>query len=285
MQGERGVAHRGRGGEHLRMIRDGGAVDLRDGLAQLLARRGDVRARGGHRIARMRELFGGDGAVRDAVRRGAASHRPRCAPPVRAASICARSSLLCANRPRTWRTARARSASALATAIFASAGSSSSSGWPALHELGVVHIQRQHRARDFARHLHHIAVDVGIVGAIRSSGRRGTSTRRSRARRSTTAAPRPKRPARRARLGDAVGCDSGVTLDSGVFMGLLDVKTEGIRSACASATCHDLRSAASGRRGDRSCRRRRAAASPARPPGSPGCRPWTGARRAPGSRH
>ena len=147
------------------MVRDGGAVDLRDGLAQLLARGRDVRARGGDRIARVRELFGGDRAVRQSPPR-----RFKSSSAVRSAcsrwSICARSSLLCANRPRTWRTARARSASALATAIFASAGSSSSSGCPALHALGVVDVQRQHRAGHLARHLHHVAVDVGIVGGF-----------------------------------------------------------------------------------------------------------------------
>ena len=41
MQGQRGIAHGSLGRQHLRMIRDGGAVDLRNGLAQLLARRGD----------------------------------------------------------------------------------------------------------------------------------------------------------------------------------------------------------------------------------------------------
>ena len=65
MQGERGVAHRGRRRQDLRMIRNGGAVDLRHGLAQLLARRGNVRAGCRHGVARMREFFGGNGAVRD----------------------------------------------------------------------------------------------------------------------------------------------------------------------------------------------------------------------------
>ena len=35
-----------------------------------------------------------------------------------------------------------------------------------LHALGVVDVQRQHRARYLARDLHHVAVDVGIVGGF-----------------------------------------------------------------------------------------------------------------------
>ena len=63
MQGQRRVAHGGRGGQHLRVVRDGGAVDLRHGLAQLLARGGDLGARRGDGVARVREFLGGDGAV------------------------------------------------------------------------------------------------------------------------------------------------------------------------------------------------------------------------------
>ena len=65
MQGERGIAHRAGGGKHLRMIGDGGAVDLCHCLAQGLLRRGHVGACGGDRIAGMREFFGRDGAVGD----------------------------------------------------------------------------------------------------------------------------------------------------------------------------------------------------------------------------
>ncbi len=36
-----------------------------------------------------------------------------------------------------------------------------------LDQLGVVHIERQHRAGDFARHLHHIAIHVAVIGAFK----------------------------------------------------------------------------------------------------------------------
>jgi hypothetical protein len=65
MQGECGVANGGGRGQHLRMIRNGGAVDLRNRLTQLLAGGGDVGASGSHRISGMRQLFGGDGTVGD----------------------------------------------------------------------------------------------------------------------------------------------------------------------------------------------------------------------------
>ena len=64
MQGQRGIAN-GRGrSQHLWMIRNRGAVDLRDGLTELLAGSSYIGTRRCDRISRVRQLFGGNGAVR-----------------------------------------------------------------------------------------------------------------------------------------------------------------------------------------------------------------------------
>ena len=165
MQGQRGVAHGGSRRQHLRMICNRGAVDLRHRLAQLLARRGNVRARRGHRIARMREFFGGNGAVRDQAAAalqvivGGAfglfalrDLRPQFL------ALCEQAAHL-AYRARQirfrvlfgdFRIRRVELEQRLA----------------GLDELGVVHIERQDGARDFAGHLHHIAVHIAIIGAF-----------------------------------------------------------------------------------------------------------------------
>jgi hypothetical protein len=65
MQGERGIAHRSRSGKHLRMIRDGRAVDLRHGLTQLLAGGSNIGTRRSDGIAGVRQLLSGNGAIRD----------------------------------------------------------------------------------------------------------------------------------------------------------------------------------------------------------------------------
>ena len=165
MQGERGVAHGGSRGQHLRMIRNGGAVDLRDGLTQLLARGGDVRARRGHRIAGMRELFGGNGAVRD---QSAAALQV-----IVRGSFC----LFALIDLRTQFLALREQAAHLAHGagqIRFGVGLGDlrirrielQQRLPGLHELRVIHVQRHHGAGNFAGHLHHVAVDVGVVGGL-----------------------------------------------------------------------------------------------------------------------
>jgi len=147
------------------------------GLAQLLARRRHVRAGCGHRIACVGR------ALRPKWPPSAIKLPRRCksSSAVRAAcsrcSICARNSWPCANSPRTWRTARARSASAFSSAIFASAGSSRSSGWPASTSCVSSTLSERHRAGDFAGHLHDIAIHVAIIGCFQNTGRRGTNSR------------------------------------------------------------------------------------------------------------
>jgi hypothetical protein len=165
MQGERGIAHRGRRGQDLRMIRNGGAVDLCHGLAQLLARRRDIGARRRDRIACMREFFGGNGAVRDQVAAALqiviggtfglfalldlrpqflalgeqAAHLPHRARQIRFGVLLGDS-----------RIRRIELEQRLA----------------GIDELGIVHVERQHRAGHFVRHLHHIAVDVAVISAF-----------------------------------------------------------------------------------------------------------------------
>ena len=39
-------------------------------------------------------------------------------------------------------------------------------GLPGDHALRVIHVQADHRAGDFAGYLHHVTVDVGIVGGL-----------------------------------------------------------------------------------------------------------------------
>ena len=109
-------------------------------------------------------------------------------------SICARNSWPCANRPRTWRTARARSASAFCLGDFRIRRIELEQRLAGLDELRVVHIRATapcpalrwspapHR-RSRSRHR-----------CFRNSGRRKTSSRRSQDRPSSTTAPKPNSP-------------------------------------------------------------------------------------------
>ena len=64
------------------------------------------------------------------------------------------------------RTVRARLASAAAMFTLATAGIHLDQKLALLHRLGVVGMQRHHRGVFAAGHRHHIARDIGIVGAF-----------------------------------------------------------------------------------------------------------------------
>ena len=128
-------------------------------------------------------------------------------------------------------------------------------------ELGVIDVQREHRAGHFAGHLHHVAVDVGVVGglvvpAVEEPVAAVAERRRARRRRPAPSRPDAPRAARRmSRL---------VIRGSLGFLrvhGLTRVKGQKNSRRCVHRRARR-------RRGDRSCRRPRGAASPARPPGS-----------------
>ena len=275
MQGELRITHRRRGGEHLRMIRDGGAVDLRDGLAQLLACRGDVGAGGGDRVARVRELFLGDGAVRQ---QSAAALQVLIRGALRLFTLVdLRAQLLALRKQAAHLADRAGEIRfGIGHGDFRIGGIEREQRLPRLHALGVIDVQRQHRAGDLARHLHHVAVDVGIVGGF--------------------VVPAVEEPVRavadRAEYdGGAEPQESGAPRAVGRCRGLRVGGHFGfwrVHGLARVNKSEELRRSAPRRRprprwrhrpgGDRSCRRRRAAMSPARPPGWSECRPWTGAR-------
>ncbi len=165
VQGQGGVANGGRRRQDLRMIRDGGAVDLRNGLTQLLARGGDVRPAGGDGVARVRELFGGNGSVSDestappqVIVRGALRLLPLLDLSVQFLALREQAAHLAHGAGQIrfriglgdFRVRRIEFQQALA----------------GMHGLGVIHVQGDDRAGNFAGHLHHVAVDVGIVGGL-----------------------------------------------------------------------------------------------------------------------
>jgi hypothetical protein len=159
------VAHRRGGGEHLRMVRDGGAVDLCDRLVELLACRGDVCAAGGDGITRVRELLGGNGAIRD---ESAAALQI-----VIRGALCLftlvdqRAQLLALREQPAHLPDGARQVGlCIGDRNFRIGGIELQQRLSGAHALGVVDLQRQHGARDLARHLHHIAVHVRIVGRL-----------------------------------------------------------------------------------------------------------------------
>ena len=81
-------------------------------------------------------------------------------------AICACSAPLLTNSVRTSRTVCASCASAWSSATCASAGSSLTSSWPALHEVGVVGVDRDDGAADLRRQLDDVALHVGVVGRL-----------------------------------------------------------------------------------------------------------------------
>ncbi len=165
MQGERGIAHRGGGGQHLRMVRNGGAVDLRHGLTQLLARGRDIGARGSDGIARMRQLFGRDGAVRDEAAAplqiligGACRLFPLL-------DLCAQ--LLALREEAAHLAHGAREVGfRIGLGDLRVGRIELQHGLPDGDALRVIHVQTDHRAGYFTGDLHHIAVDIGIIGGF-----------------------------------------------------------------------------------------------------------------------
>jgi hypothetical protein len=214
----------GRGRQHLRMVIDARALCLRDGLRQLLARRGD---RGAHR-----EVTLSRACESSSPEIAPSSSRPwrRCRSDSAVRSADSRCSI-CARQLRTFvRTARVPAARC---------GPVRPRRWPSppRHRpdraraavsrpprLGVIDVHRQHGAGLLAADLHHIAVDVGVIGGFEVARvaepiEPVTERRRARPRRRAAAGPVVCRCGAHSSLG-ALGWGDGVC-GLGVFMGRL----------------------------------------------------------------
>ena len=109
-------------------------------------------------------------------------------------ATCAASEPLLAYSVRTWRTVCAERRPRPARARpCASAGSSLHQRLAGLHEVGVVGVDRHHRAADLRRDLDHVALHVGVVGVLVVAGHQpfvgapGRGRRRRRRRRGRAA--------------------------------------------------------------------------------------------------